>query len=56
LDYAGDSRRRIREELQTLLFSSDATLRERACTALKRYYPYDVDSRCSEARKGLGRH
>lgn len=56
LDYAGDSRRRIREELQTLLFSSNPTLRERTCTALKRYYPYDVDPRCAEAKGGPAGH
>jgi hypothetical protein len=47
LDWAGDSRRRIREELETLLLAPDALLHERACTALKRYYPWDAEPRCS---------
>ena len=43
----GDSLRRAREELQTMLFSTDPLLRERVCTALTRYYPYDSEPRCS---------
>jgi hypothetical protein len=50
-DAAGDSRRRVREELQTMLFSRDPILRERICTALKRYYPHEVDPRCSGAKE-----
>jgi len=46
MDAAGDSRRRLREELQTLLLARDAALNERACAALKRYYPYDTDPMC----------
>jgi hypothetical protein len=46
-----DSRRRVREELQTMLFGTDKVLHERVCTALKRYYPYEVDPRCSEKKE-----
>jgi hypothetical protein len=49
LDWAGDSRRRIREELETMLLGTDAVLHERVCAALKRYYPWDFEPRCSGA-------
>ena len=45
-DWAGDSRRRLREELETLLFAPDALLHERTCVALKRYYPWDAEPMC----------
>jgi hypothetical protein len=51
LDWAGDSRHRLREEFQTMLFGTDAVLHERVCTALKRYYPWDAEPRCSEAKE-----
>jgi hypothetical protein len=51
LDFDGDSRRRLREELQTVLLGHDAVLHERVCTALKRYYPYDAEPKCSAAKK-----
>jgi hypothetical protein len=47
MNWDGDSRHRVREELETLLFVADPVLRERACTALKRYYPWDAEERCS---------
>jgi hypothetical protein len=50
LDWAGDSRHRIREELETILLGTDVALRERACTALRRYYPYDAEPECSGTR------
>jgi hypothetical protein len=46
-----DSQHRIREELETILLGTDAALRERACTALKRYYPYDAEPECSGEKK-----
>ena len=46
-DWAGDSRRRVLEELETFLFAPDAILHDRACTALKRYYPWESEPRCS---------
>jgi hypothetical protein len=46
LDWAGDSQRRLREELETLLFAPDAALHARACTALSRYFPYDSEPKC----------
>jgi hypothetical protein len=46
-DYAGDSRHRLREEFETLLFNPDPILHERACTALKRYFPWDAEPRCN---------
>ena len=45
--WGGDSRHRMREELQTFLFAPDVLLHERACTALKRYYPWDAQPNCS---------
>lgn len=48
LDAAGDSRRRIREEFETMLYSSDAVLHKRVCAALKRYFPYDAEPGCSK--------
>lgn len=49
MDWAQDSRRRLREEFQTFLLPPDAILHARACAALKRYYPWDAEPRCSEA-------
>jgi hypothetical protein len=54
-DWAGDSRRRVREELETMLFGTDAILQELACTALKRYYPYDAEPRCSGTKEHSAR-
>jgi hypothetical protein len=51
LDWAGDSRHRLREEFQTMLLGTDAILRERACTALKRYFPWDPEPKCAEAKE-----
>jgi len=51
LDGAGGSWWRIREEFQTILLGTDPILRERACTALKRYYPWDPEPKCSEAKE-----
>ena len=45
-----DSEHRIREELETILLGADVPLRERACAALKRYYPYDPEPECSRTR------
>jgi hypothetical protein len=51
LDYqrraAGDSWHRIREELETLLFNPDPLQHERACTALKRYFPRTTEPKCA---------
>lgn len=49
MDFAGDSRHRLREEVQTLLFSEDSTQRQEACIALKRYFPSDPQPRCTGA-------
>jgi hypothetical protein len=46
-----DSQRRVREEFETMLLGTDAALKERACTALKRYYPWDAEPRCSEVKE-----
>jgi hypothetical protein len=46
-DFAGDSRHRLREEFETLLFSPDPIMHARACTALKRYFPWDAEPMCS---------
>ena len=46
-EWGRDSRLRMREELETFLFAPDALLHERACTALKRYYPWDAEPKCS---------
>jgi len=54
VDFGGDSRRRLREELQTLLFARDPLLRQRTCTALKRFYPYNAEPKCSETMKPSG--
>ena len=53
-DNAGDSRHRLREEFETLLFNPDRILHERACAALKRYFPWDAEPRCSGKRNGDG--
>jgi hypothetical protein len=45
-----DSRRRLREEFQMMLLGTDELLHERVCTALKRYYPYDTEPRCTGAK------
>jgi len=45
-DRAGDSRHRLREELETLLFNPDPTLHERSCRALARYFPWHPESKC----------
>ena len=50
-DFAGDSRHRLREEFETLLFNPDPILHERACAALKRYFPWDAEPRCSGNKK-----
>jgi hypothetical protein len=57
LDYGGsarDSRRRLREELETLLLASDTILRDRACKALKRYCPWDAEPKCPAAKGNPG--
>ena len=46
MDFAGDSRHRLREELETLLFNEDKTQHQRACIALRRYFPRDPQPRC----------
>jgi hypothetical protein len=50
LDWAGDSRSRLREELEAILIAPDATLHALACGALRRYYPYDVNQLCASAK------
>jgi len=46
-DFAGDSRHRLREELETLLLNPDAIQHQRACQALKRYFPGVAEPECS---------
>jgi hypothetical protein len=51
-DFAGDSRQRLREELETLLFNqTDRMQHERACQALSRYFPWNIEPECG-VRKG----
>jgi hypothetical protein len=54
LDWASDTHR-LREEFQTMLLGKDAILHERVCTALKRYYPWDDEPRCSGAKDPASR-
>jgi hypothetical protein len=42
-----DSLRKMREEYETLLFSSDPLLHDRACGALNRYFPREAEPGCS---------
>jgi hypothetical protein len=47
---ASDSLRKMREEYETLLFSSDPVIHDRTCTALRRYFPRDAEPKCSQAK------
>lgn len=45
--FPGDSRRRVREQLEVVLLGKDRQLRAGVCRALRRYYPYDAEAGCS---------
>jgi hypothetical protein len=49
LNWGGDSLRRMREEFETVLLGTDPVLHARACTALKRYFPWYPEPGCSGA-------
>ena len=51
-----DSRRRVREEFETMLLGTDVLVRERACTALKRYFPWDAEPTCSGVKVHFAEH
>lgn len=45
-DFGWDSRRRLLEEFEVLLFTRNRQLFTEACTALRRYFPYESESKC----------
>ena len=50
-DFAGDSRHRMREELEMFLLNEkDRVQHERVCTALKRYFPWEAEPKCAHGK------
>jgi hypothetical protein len=48
LDSNADSRLRVRQALHAALLGSDRILKQRVCTALRRYYPRETEPECGK--------